>query len=95
MLPQDFLPLPEAPLAVVLQIDERLAVPALTAEAGAEPIAERLGDVGPMEAMQQAKSPLIAVLLNPLIGVVGVLVGGGALGRGRRATSPQLSVASD
>lgn len=66
-----------------------MAVPALTAgggsDAGSEPVAERTSEVGPMEAMQQAKSPLVAVLLNPLIGMVGVLVGGGALGgqRGR------------
>jgi hypothetical protein len=68
---------------LVFALGVAMAVPALMAEAGAESVAPRSSEVGPMEAMQQAKSPLVAVLLNPLIGVVGVLVGGGALGRRR------------
>jgi hypothetical protein len=66
--------------ALVFVLGVAMAVPALTAEAGAEAVAERTSELGPMEAMQQAKSPLVAMLLNPLIGVIGVLVGGGALG---------------
>lgn len=86
---------PQLLAGLVFVLGIAMAVPALTAEGGVEPAAERTSDVGPMEAMQNAKSPLIAVLLNPLIGVVGVLVGGGVLGRGRVAASHQLSVASD
>ncbi|HEY0971582.1 MAG TPA: hypothetical protein VGE02_11500 [Gemmatimonadales bacterium] len=36
------------------------------------------------EAMQQARTPTWMMLLNPLIGALGVLVGGGALGPSRR-----------
>lgn len=86
---------PQILAGLVLVLGLAMAVPALTAGAGAEAVAERSSDVGPMEAMQKAKTPLVALLLNPLVGVVGVLVGGGALGRGRRSTSPQLTVAAD
>lgn len=86
---------PQLLAGLVLVLGIAMAVPAITTEAEAGPVAERPGDVGPMEAMQKAKMPLISLILNPLVGVVGVLVGGGALGRGRRASSPQVSVASD
>lgn len=70
---------------LVFVLGVAMAVPALTAgsdaEAAAEPIAVRTSEVGPMEAMQHAESPLIAVLLNPLIGAVGG-VGGWRRGRG-------------
>lgn len=37
--------------------------------------------LGPFEAMQQAQTPLWLVLLNPVIGAIGVLLGGGAFRR--------------
>jgi hypothetical protein len=43
--------------------------------------AARTDLVGPFEAMRAAQTPLWLALLNPLIGAVGVLMGGGALGR--------------
>ena len=48
---------------------------------GAEPVAEavRAAGVGPMEAMSAARTPFWMMLLNPVIGAVGVLVGGRAL----------------
>lgn len=67
--------------AVVVVLGLVLAFAALGgSEEGAAP---RAGSVGAMEAMQQAKTPLWVMLLNPVIGAVGVLVGGGALGRRR------------
>ncbi len=87
---------PQILAGLVFVLGVAMAVPALTAEtdlgAGADPVAQRTSEVGPMEAMQHAKSPLVAVLLNPLIGVVGVLVGGGALGGRRAAQSSTLKV---
>jgi hypothetical protein len=76
---------PRALAAVVVALGVVLA---LTSLAGGAPEAGvRAGDLGNMEAMQQARTPLWAMLLNPLIGAVGVLLGGRALGTARdRAT---------
>lgn len=75
----------------ILVVGIATVVPAITAEGGAETIAERSSEIGPLEAMQKAKTPLVALILNPIIGVVGVLVGGGALRGGQPAGSPQAS----
>jgi len=85
---------PQLLAGLVLVLGIAMALPAITAEAGEEPVPERPSDLGPMEAMQKAKMPLISLILNPLVGVVGVLVGGGALGRRRTAASSDVAVTS-
>lgn len=47
----------------------------------------RSADVDSFEAMMNAKQPAIALLGNPVIGAVGVLVGAGLTKRGRPASS--------
>jgi uncharacterized membrane protein YeaQ/YmgE (transglycosylase-associated protein family) len=64
---------------VVVLLGLAMAVPALTKSAAPQ---ARTGDVGNTEAMQNAKQPAWIVLLNPLLGAVGVLVGA-RLKRGR------------
>lgn len=43
----------------------------------------RTSAIGPMEAMAQAQTPGWVMLTNLLVGVIGVLLGGGALGAAR------------
>lgn len=59
---------------------------------GAEPLSDavRAPGVGPMEAMAVARTPFWMMLLNPVIGAIGVLVGGRA---GRGAESPPPAAA--
>jgi hypothetical protein len=54
-----------------------------------EPVASavRTGVPGMTEAMRQARTPLWVMLLQSLIGAVGVLVGGRAIGRSPRAVT--------
>jgi hypothetical protein len=60
---------------VVLVLGLLLAIPNVTASRPAsQPV--RTGDVGNMDAMQKAQQPAWVALLNPVIGAVGVLVGG-------------------
>lgn len=66
---------------LVLVLGLAMAVPVLLADpaaAGAvDPSAAiRPDGLGPMEAMQHARTPAWLALLNPLVGVVGVLLGG-------------------
>ena len=66
-------------LAVVVAVlGATMAVLTLVGE-GAEP-GLRTGSVGTFEAMSYARTPFWIMLVNPLIGAVGVLLGGGALG---------------
>ena len=51
-----------------------LALPAITATV--EDPGMRTGDVGSMEAMQDAKQPKWMLVLNPFLGAVGCLLGG-------------------
>jgi hypothetical protein len=48
----------------------------------AEPPGERIADVSSMDAMSKAVTPLWVLLVNPIIGVVGVLIGGSLRKRG-------------
>ncbi len=52
-----------------------MAIPVLTADASSDP-GPRGADVGSVEAMTKAKQPVWFALANPVIGAVGVLVGG-------------------
>jgi len=75
---------PVAILAVVVvALGALSAIPMLLAS-GAEP-AVRTGDVGNIEAMQNARTPLWVALSNPIVGAVGVLLAGRA--RGTQARS--------
>ncbi len=70
-------------LVVVLGVV--MVLPALTAEVASATI--RTGAPSMFDAMALAKTPTWVMLLNPVIGAIGVLVGGGALGSAR-ATAP-------
>ena len=60
--------------ALVLILGFVFAIPVLTAPADDVPKL-RTGDVGNTEAMQNAKQPDWLVILNPLLGATGVLIG--------------------
>ena len=77
---------PKAPIllaVVVIVLGVLLALPALMSPNGESP-GIRTGDVGNMEAMSKAKIPAWISLVNPVIGAVGVLIGGG-MRRNRQA----------
>ncbi len=79
---------PRVLAAVVLVLGLALAIPALTdSEEGAERVRE--GEVAMSAAMQEAKQPTWVMLLNPLIGAVGVLVGAG-LRRNAKPPVPKM-----
>lgn len=59
--------------ALVLVLGTLLAIPALQPQEG-EPKA-RGGDVSNFDAMQQARTPGWVALLNPVVGVAGVVLG--------------------
>jgi hypothetical protein len=67
---------PRVLAAVVFVLGIVLALPALFAEAPAS--VARAAGMSMFEAMQQAQTPVWVMLLNPVIGAIGVLVGGGA-----------------
>jgi hypothetical protein len=67
---------PRVLAAVVFVLGIVLALPALFAEAPASVM--RDAGLSMFEAMQQAQTPVWVMLLNPVIGAIGVLVGGGA-----------------
>ena len=73
---------PRALAGVVLVLGLLLALPALLGTA--EPQGVRPDDLASMDAMRQARTPLWIMLLNPVIGAVGVLLGGS----GRSGTTP-------
>jgi amino acid transporter len=60
---------------IVLLLGLILAIPSLNIP-DEELNRPREGEVSNMEAMQDAKQPPIALILNPLIGAFGVLIGG-------------------
>jgi hypothetical protein len=68
--------LPKPPLVlavVVLVLGVLSAVPVLMASPGEQEA--RTGDVSNMDAMMKARQPAWAALLNPVLGVAGVLAG--------------------
>lgn len=78
-----------AGLVIVLGIVA--ALPVLTGDA--TEVATRTGVPSMTEAMRQARTPLWVALLNPVIGAIGVLLGGGAF-RGEQAAAPERRVAA-
>lgn len=67
----------KAPMALaglVLVLGLLMALPVLMASASDQPLV-RTGNVSNFEAMQHAKQPAWWCLLNPLIGVAGVMLG--------------------
>lgn len=83
---------PRVLAAVVVVLGLALALSTAFAETGATGM--RTGEVGPFEAMQQAHTPLWIMLLNPLIGAAGVLIGGRAIGRRSRAETDAFAAQS-
>ncbi|MBR9990053.1 MAG: hypothetical protein KFH98_09870 [Gemmatimonadetes bacterium] len=65
-------------------------VMALTAGGAAEVAGVRTESIGTFEAMQFAQTPFWMMLLNPVIGAIGVLLGGGVLGPGRAKAAPDV-----
>jgi ABC-type transport system involved in multi-copper enzyme maturation permease subunit len=59
---------------LVLLLGIAMAIPAL-GNASNEDQEMRRGDVPNMEAMQNAKQPVLMLLLNPIVGAIGVYVG--------------------
>lgn len=68
---------PHTLAGLIIVMGVALAVSAVMAEPGGEVI--RAGSVGPSEAMRQAQTPFWVMLMNPLLGAFGVLLGGGIL----------------
>ena len=73
---------PKVLAGVVLVIGLLSAVPVLTA--AATPAEARTGEVGNLDAMMKAKQPAWVAVANPVVGLVGVLLGA----RLRRPTAP-------
>lgn len=80
---------PHALAGLVLILGIALAAPAVLASPAGELI--RAGSVGPMEAMQQAQTPLWVMLMNPLLGAFGVLLGGGVISSLREASRSNVT----
>lgn len=79
---------PKVLAAVVLVLGLAMAMPALTSsDAGVDTVRE--GEVAMFDAMQEASQPNWVLLLNPLIGAVGVLLGA-RLRRGEKKPAPQM-----
>ena len=72
---------PQVLAGVVLVLGLLFAIPVLRAADAPSPA--RTSDVPNMEAMQQARQPKWVALVNPFVGVVGVLVGAGLRRKGR------------
>lgn len=73
---------PKVLAVVVLILGFAFAIPALTGSAERAP-GPRPDQVTMTEAMQHAEQPIWVTLINPLIGALGVLIGGGLVA-GRR-----------
>lgn len=69
---------PRALAVAVVVLGVAMALPALFGTP--EAVAPRTEMLGPLEAMGAAQTPVWVMLVNPLIGALGVLVGGRALG---------------
>jgi hypothetical protein len=74
---------------IVLVLGFVMAIPVLRADPADQPA--RTADVGNMEAMQNARTPKAASIMNPLIGAVGVMIGGLVVDR-RRPVGPSQGV---
>jgi uncharacterized membrane protein YeaQ/YmgE (transglycosylase-associated protein family) len=65
---------------VVLILGLAFAIPILT-QSGATPAEPRPDALAMSEAMSNAQQPIWAALLNPLLGAIGVLIGGGMVAK--------------
>lgn len=72
-------------IALALALGLVMAVGVLMAEPAE--LGARTGDVPNMEAMTKAQTPLVAALINPIIGAAGILAGGICIDR-RRGSAP-------
>lgn len=81
---------PHALAGLVIVLGVALAVSAVLAAPVGEVI--RAGSVGPTEAMRQAQTPFWVMLMNPLLGAFGVLLGGGVI-RGMDGPEPSNVIA--
>lgn len=78
---------------VVAALGVAMAVLTLFGEA-ADP-GVRTGAVGTFEAMSYAQTPFWIMLVNPFVGAVGVLLGGGVLSTASAKVQPDAAAASD
>ncbi|MEC9372208.1 MAG: hypothetical protein VYC34_00115 [Planctomycetota bacterium] len=60
---------------VVVVLGLAMAIPALFGVAPAD-LGPRSGDLSNLEAMQQARPPVWTLIVNPIIGAVGAIIGG-------------------
>lgn len=72
--------------ALVFALGVVFAIPSLTA--GDVALAERAADVGNLEAMQNAVTPVWIAILTPIVGAIGVLIGGRSVRQ--EATTPSI-----
>jgi len=80
----------KAPLvlaAIVLLLGAIMAIPAVSASAD-EPAKLRQGDLSFVQAREDAREPLSAVLLRPVVGCLGVLIGWRLRGPGDTSPKP-------
>jgi magnesium-transporting ATPase (P-type) len=77
---------PKVLAGIVLVLSVLVAIPELSASKE-DPPPVRTGDVSNMEAMMMVKQPPVVLLANPLVGMVGVLIGGGLRKRPASAAS--------
>ena len=75
---------PVALVVVVLVLGVLSAIPAFMPPDADQPT-ERSGELGNMEAMMQARTPKWVALLNPIVGVLGVMIGARLKGAGADA----------
>jgi len=76
---------------VVVVLGLALALPVLLGDPGA--VGSRPDTVGAMEAMMAARTPAWVQLLNPFVGLLGVLLGGGALAGSKSSPPPAIEPA--
>jgi hypothetical protein len=78
--------------AVVLVLGILMAIPAFS-EGGDDRPLVRGGDVGNMEAMQYARQPVWLLLLNPLLGAFGVILGSRMYKGNKAPSTPGVAAA--
>ncbi|HET8769829.1 MAG TPA: hypothetical protein VFM71_02490, partial [Gemmatimonadaceae bacterium] len=69
---------PQVLAGLVIIIGLMSIIPAMSME---PTVATRAGDMPMMEAIAQARTPMWLMILNPIIGAIGALIGGNALKR--------------
>ena len=72
---------PKVLATLVFVLGALMAIPAVFMHNEATNVPARTSDVSPFDAMQYSKTPPVALILNPIIGAVGVLIGAALIKR--------------